>query len=72
MNWKLAALKSYSLRSQFATSIPPLFIINRYVNQSHIATSSNLKSQNAIASSMFQIATLNEICTFNSIKQCYG
>lgn len=61
MNWKLAELKNYSLRSQFATSIPPLLIINRYVNQSHIATSSNLKSQTVTASSMFQIATLKKL-----------
>ena len=61
MNWKLAALKSYSLRSQFATSTPPLFIINRYVNQSHIATSSNLKSQIVTASSRLQMTTLKKL-----------
>lgn len=68
MNWKLAALKSYSLQSQFATSNPALFNIHRYVNQSHIATSSNLKSQIVTASSKSQIATLKKLRIIHALK----
>lgn len=67
MNWKLVVLKIHSLRSQFATSIPTLFNTHRYGYQSHIATSSNLKSQIVTASSRLQMTTLKKLRIVHSL-----